>query len=186
MLEGNVLAEGDQVNLVVAANARAVRADDQRGVVVVPRPAPPSENPRSWLPTTSGAWVWRAMAASACWKRGSCSSKGAGDSGHTPGRDGWGKAGRRSRRWARRSAGFRRCRSCTARRPVGRIRPCAGPTPGPRPAVVADTSRLGWTRTAVAVGAGLGGGRQARTLPPSISRHSGRAQKTADPLRPHA
>ena len=40
ILEGNVLAEGNQVNLVVAAHARAVRAHDQRGVVVRSRLAP--------------------------------------------------------------------------------------------------------------------------------------------------
>jgi hypothetical protein len=37
IMERNVLAEGDKMNLVVAAHARAIHADNERGVVLAPR-----------------------------------------------------------------------------------------------------------------------------------------------------
>jgi hypothetical protein len=33
----NVLAEGDEMNLVVAAHGRAIRAEDERGIVALHR-----------------------------------------------------------------------------------------------------------------------------------------------------
>ena len=124
------------------------------------------------LPTTSGACVLRGRSIRAPAETAGRLHRTARATPATPpDRDAWDKAGKQSRHSARRSAEFRRCRSCIALRPAWRIRQCAGPTRRARASRLSPaTSRLGWTRTAVAVGAGLGGAMVKPSAPAAISR----------------
>jgi hypothetical protein len=81
VLEGNVLAEGDEMNLVVAAHKRPVRRHNQRGVVVAPGLIF-CRIIRADIAHDQRRLRGAAMEMRARWNRGSASTKGAGDSGH--------------------------------------------------------------------------------------------------------
>ena len=122
------------------------------------------------LPTTSGACSATAIPARDAGSADRPRQRARATPARPPNRDAWDRAGKRSRRWARRFAECRRCRllHCSPARCVNSAI-CWSHSPGAFQPLLPPTSRLGWMSTALAVGAGRVGGMRTPMVPAAMS-----------------